>query len=633
MARTQTTDEALVARMQTVVAQNSEELAGEPNGFDIQLAPLKWWRENWTDKKVQKLFIENFIKIRSKHEDGKIIPFRLNDVQTDFHFKATGRDVVLKSRQQGFSTYFLAIKFIKSILFSGRNIRFVPHDPDAEDEFWMRLDTMYQNLPSDKKPTTRYYSKELIQFEDVSKNVTDSRLVSMNPRSGQENKLRSQTLTDAHLTEIPFWDGDQQKVFTALMEATDKGDITLESTAQGKEKFHFYYEQGKKRKGGWTSHFYEWWWLRTNRSEGFRFAQIQGKWCLLADDESSLDIWKSEDSEFDNRARLYATRVKSKELYADKKEDDELIICEKILSHLKKLKYVSKDENWHCWEVAEYLAFRRAKIEALGGDDQKRGLKIFLVEHPENDKDCFETSTRTVISPLYLNVTCEPILIPDANATDAEIKLFESKVIGKSFLISADTSLGREDSDPAAIEIIDVDTGRQVHSEELLISPDLLAHRLKELSDWFNGALICVERNNTGVATLKELSKLVEPERIFKELTSAQRRQVEDGKKTYDEAMIEAEFGIATTTANKALFALYLEQAIRTGELGLSNQEWCDQAEHVVWLNAQKTQWGALQGFHDDRFIALAIGNYVRVSRYAEFMGFVGVMPEGGNAR
>ncbi len=611
MASAISTDEQLRARMSAAVDHAADALAQQADGFDIHLAPLSWWRKNWADKKVQKLFIENFIRIRSKHEDNKIVPFRFNDLQNDLHFKLTGRDVILKFRQGGVTTYFLAKKLCKAILFSGRNIRFVPHDPDAEEEFWARLDTMYQHLPSRLKPETRYYSKELIQFQDVSKGVIDSRLTSLNPRPGQESKLRSQTLTDAHLTEIPFWQGDQEKVFTALMAAADKGEITLESTPNGKEKFYFYYRQGKEKKGGWTSHFYEWYWLRENRIEDCRFALCKGAYVLLTADQSISDVWnshaKTEEEKLERQRRFNEAKVTA----------DEIKVCERILAHLKKFKYVKRTETWHCNDVAEYLAWRRLKIEELGGIDKKRGLKIFLVEHPENDLKCFDGSSRNVISPLYLKVTCEP----------------QGPIENRSYLIGCDTSLGQDDSDSSAIEVIDLLTGRQVYSKELKISPDLLAHKLVEISDRYNYAVIGVERNNTGIATLKELTKLVEPERIYKELTVAQRRAVEDGKKSYEEAMDEAEFGIATTTANKALYAVFLEQAVRTGEIGLSNQEWCEQAHNVVWLNSQKTQWGAMSGFHDDRFIALAIANYIRVTNLAEFQCGSAVLPEVGYAR
>lgn len=613
--------------MSASVDHAADKLTQEAGGFDVAIAPRSWFIKNWHDRKVQKLFIENFIRIRSKHNDNEIIPFRFNDVQNDYHFRRTRRNVVLKSRQQGLSTYELAMKYAKAILFSGRNIRIVPHDPDAEEEFWSRLNVMYDHTPSRFQPACKYRSKEKFEFHDLSKGLSNSIITSLNPRSGQEGKLRSQTLTDAHLTEIPLWSGDQEKVFTALMAAAEKGDITLESTANGKEKLYFYYQQGKKKKGGWTSFFYEWWWLRENRIEGFRFAKCQDAFILLSADQSVLDIWnsyaKTSEEILENRRRLEEARV----------TEDEIKVCEKILAHLKKLKYAAKDATWHSWEVAEYLAWRRLKIEEFGGLDKKRGEKIFKIEHPENDIDCFDASTRTVISPVYLEVTCEPIEIPDAKSSQEEREAFDRKVRSESFIVAADTSLGGEGSDPAAIEVLSVETGRQAHSEELLISPDLLAYRLVELSDWFNGALIGFERNNTGIATAKELVKLVEPDRIYKELTLAQQRAVADGKLSYEDALDQAEYGIYTSQANKALYAIYLEQAIRSGDLGLSNYEWCTQAQTVVWLNSQKTQWGAMPGFHDDRFIALAIANYIRVTNYAQFMTGLEILPQVGDAR
>ncbi len=603
------TDEQLIARMNAVVDHCSEELVTSPAGFDPLLAPLSWWRKNWSDWKVRKLFIENFIRIRSKHSENRIIPFRLNDVQLDLLQSMTGRDVVLKARQQGISTLILALKLSAAILFPGRNIRFVPHDPEAEEEFWSRLDTMYKHLPARLKPQARYYSKELMQFEDVEKGVVDSRLTSLNPQPGQEDKLRSQTLTDAHLTEIPFWRGDQERVFTALLAAAEKGEITLESTAGGKEKFYFYYRQGTKRRGGWRSHFYEWWWLRENRIEGARFARAQGGFVMLGPEESILDIWnpdaESKEEKLQNRLALDEVRV----------TEEEERISGRIRDHLVRFGYAGEGLAWHSWEVAEYIAWRRLKIEEFGGIDRSRGLETFLVEHPENDEDCFESSELTVISPAYLRVTCEPQ--PEA-------------LPGREYLIGADTSLGLEASDPSAIEVIELGTGRQAHSEELKISPDLLAYRLKELSEHYNEALIAVERNNTGIATIRKLEEIVDPHLIYKELTVRQRRSIEDGRKTYEEALREAEAGIQTTTANKPLFAIYLEKAVRTGEVGISSREWCEQAQNVIWISNK--EWGARSGFHDDRFMALAIANYVRVTR-GEYVGFVGVMPEIGYAR
>lgn len=601
-----TTGEQAIAKMKAANERLKTQLNNETE-FDFALAPPSWWRKHWTDKSVQKLFIENFIYIRSGKDENVLTRFKFNDVQDDLHENWTGRDYALKARQQGVSTYVLARKFCRAILFSGRNIRLVPHDPEAEDEFWARLDTMYQNLPTHLKPDTRYYSKELMQFEDAAKGVMDSRITSLNPRPGKKksSKGRGQTLTDLHLTEVPFWEGDQRKTLTTLLTAAQHGEITVESTAQGMEWFYSGCQQAKKGKNGYRFHFYEWWWTREYRVEGAKFIQARSKeWILLLPGQTLKDVWKIPSKELTE-----IERAEKRNRFDEAKISlDEIKVCFKILLHLKKKGYAPKKAKWNCPQVAEYLAWRRDKIRDIGEKD-------FKVEYPENDKDCFENTGRTVISPTDAVVTCEP----------------GEPIENHEYVIAADTSLGNPTSDPAAIEILDLHTGRQVYSEELLRAPDLLAYRLAELHEIWNRAVVAVENNNTGIATVNKLRELIEEQYIYKELTQAAIRAVEDGRKSLDEAMDEANFGIATTSANKGLMGVLLERAVRTKEIGLSNEEWCEQSKTVVWKD--NTTWAALPGFHDDRFMALAIANFVRVKALAMSGNDSEILPEIGDAR
>lgn len=579
----------------------------ESESDDISLKPLSWWRERWHDKSIQRQFIENFIYIRSDEDENKLTRLVFNDVQQDFHVHCTENDNILKSRQQGFSTYILAKKFAKNILFSGTNTRFVPHDPEAEDEFWNRLDVMYQNLPQHLRPSTKYYSKDEMLFQDAQKGVRDSRMTTLSPTPGKESKGRGLTLTDLHLSEVPFWLGDQRKTLNSLLTAAQSGDVTVESTAQGMEWFYQTYQEGKLPLAKRKSHFYEWWWTRKYRLPGAKFLRSRNReWVLLMPHETIKDIWSVPSSAIGEPERA----EKRNRFDKAKLTPEEFVVAAKILSHLKKKSYVGKTAKWFCDEVAEYIAWRRKKIE-----DLPEGDIGFKVEYPENDIDCFENTGRSVIAPKYLKVTCSA----------------QEPQLGHRYVVAADTSLGNANSDPAAIEVLDLDTGRQAHSEELLRSPDLLAFRLVELSDMYNFAMIAVERNNTGIATVKKLQELVEDERIYKELTKAALRAIEDGTKSFEQAMDEAEGGIMTTGANKGLMGVLLEEAVRNCYIGLSNEQWCAQARTVVWTASDK--WSALQGFHDDRFMALAIANYVRVQVLAQSTGFVGAMPQSGYAR
>lgn len=591
------TSEQTVSRMKAAIDRVRIQTETDDD-LDISLKPPAWWRERWHDKHYQRLFLENFIKIRSDEDDNQLVPFRFNDVQSDYHENCTGNDVILKSRQQGFTTYILAKSFARALLFSGTNWRTVPHDPEAEDEFWLRLDTMYQNLPTHLRPEARYYSKEEMLFQDGVKGVRDSRVTSLSPTPGKEGKGRGLTLTHLHLSEVPFWLGDQRKTLNSLLTAAQHGKVTVESTAQGMEWFYQTYEQGKRPNGRFKSHFYQWWWTRKYRLLGARFEKTG-----TADGSS---------------AKTWVLVMPHEKLRRDAGgppavpvSPEEFVVAAKVLRHLRAKGYVNSQARWFCDEVAEYIAWRRQKIK-----DLPEGEIGFKVEYPESDIDCFENTGRSVISPRYLKATCEPQAEPQIN---------------HRYVIGCDTSLGLPNSDPAAIEVLDVDTGRQVHSESLLMSPDLLAFKLVELSDRYNWATIAVERNNTGIATLKKLNELVEDTRIYKELTQAAWRAIEDGRKTYDEAMAEAEFGIVTTTANKGVMAVYLEEAVRNCYIGLSSEDWCTEARTVVWVGSN--QWEALTGFHDDRFMAMAIANYVRVQVMSQTTGFVGVMPQTGYAR
>lgn len=593
-------------------AANNRAAVSVSSDDDISLKPPQWWRAHWHDPNYQRLFIENFIYIRigdPKDPAGQeLCLLKLNDVQADYHGQVTRRDVILKARQQGFSTYILARKFSKAILFSGTNVRIVPHEKDTDDEFRNRLDVMFENLPDHLRPNTKYYSKGEIQFHDARKGVLNSSIKIVVPSQvTKSQKGRGLTLTDLHLTEIPFWKGDQRKTLTALLAAAQHGEITVESTASGIEWFYKVYNQGKENTGQWNSHFYEWWWTREYRVTGAKFAEGRKKeWILLMPGETLKDVWIVPSETIDEEQRA----AKRNKFDKAKLTEDEFELTKKILAHLKTRRYVKKKAVWSCDEVAEYVAWRRRKIKDESSEED------FKVEYPSNDVDCFENTGRAVVSAKYLKVTCRPL---------------NEGMPGHRYVIAADTSLGRQGGDPAAIEVVDIDTGLQAHSEELLISPDLLAFRLAELSDRFNWAMLAVERNNTGIATLRKLNELVEDERIYKELTMAAQRAINQGSKTYDEALAEAEFGIATTTANKSVMGVYLEEAIRNGYIGLSSEEFCTQARTVVWISSN--QWEALPGQHDDRFVALAIANYVRVQVMTQTVGFVGVMPETGYAR
>lgn len=610
--------EQQIEQAQAATERLRQQLHGKDDKNSFLHAPLSWWRERWRDKNIQRLFIENFITIRTKdpgdeNSEGILTKLVFNDVQEDLHLKLAKKNAVLKSRKQGSSTYFLALDFATAVVLSGVTVENVIHDPDTEEKFRADLDIMYQNLPNHLKPKTKYYSTELIEFDDAVKGTINSRIKTSTVQPGREGKWRGQTPTRVHGSEVPHWLGNSKKAATSLLEAVAKGFVVFESTAYGIEYFQAVYQQGTEGKGGWKSFFYEWWWKPEYRHAGAKFVYVETRrsYVLLAPKQPITEIFRLLPSGASEGERA----AWSNKFSTAKVTEEEIEIAEKVLAHLKKKGYVALTAKWTHRRVAEHIAWRRQKIE-----DMPEGETQFKVEYPENDKDCFEQTGRPLIKAEHLKVTCQP----------------GTAELGRSYLIGCDVSLGLESGDNSAIEIIDLMTGRQVHSEVLKRPPDLLAYRLDELSGLYNSAVIVVERNNPGIATIRKLLELVEDERVYRHIDAKLSRQIEDGKLSMDEAFELAQHGIPTTggtknTGMKGLMGILLEQAIRNEDIGLSSDEWCNEARTVVWF--ENGGWGAQPGKRDDRVIALGLVNYVRVLTLGQFTGFVGVVPETGFSR
>lgn len=71
------------------------------------------------------LFIEDMLTIINK--EGKEVPFTLNPIQRKFVEEATGKDIILKARQQGFSSFILGA-FTKDFIFKENSLSVVIAD-------------------------------------------------------------------------------------------------------------------------------------------------------------------------------------------------------------------------------------------------------------------------------------------------------------------------------------------------------------------------------------------------------------------------------------------------------------------------------------------------------------------------
>jgi hypothetical protein len=579
-AKKRTDEEALDARFNAATQRMRAQVAarGITGSADEDHAPLSYWRERWADPKVQQRFIEKFLFVRDAFDGNKLKPFKFNDAQTHIHYTPGKKKVGVKCRRIGWTVYFLALKFAKAVVMPGVSVRLVPQDPDTEKTFWGVLKTFYENLPDHLRPATRSYQQDLMHFHDPEKGTVDSIIESFSIPPGHEGKGRGLTITDLVADEIPSWRCDQRAAALSLTEAATGGEIVYGSTPGGIELLHATYTDGKRGRGGWVSFFFAWYWNRHYRVEGAYFSH-DGEQVLLNVGKQASGLG-----------------------------DDERKIALRIYKHLRKRRYLKRGSSWLDPAVAEYLAWRRAKIEEIGA-------RKFAVDYPEDDQTCFEQTGRPVVPGNLLKVTCR----------------FGGPTDGREYGIAADTSLGLANGDPSAIQIVDLWTGRQCYEEELWIQPDLLGERLADLSDEWNGAKIAVERNGPGDAVITRLIELGYEDLLYRFIDARQMRAIESGEKASFEVEEEVQYGFPTTVQTKRLLGLFLERSIRTGVLGLSSEQLCEQLKTVVWKDDKS--WGAQSGYHDDLTIALAIANFCFLTEAGAARGFTGVEPMAGELK
>jgi len=96
----------------------------------------------------------------------------------------------------------------------------------------------------------------------------------------------------------------------------------------------------------------------------------------------------------------------------------------------------------------------------------------------------------------------EPILMPDHVGP---LIVWQKPIPGKNYVVGSDVAEGVTGGDYSCASVIDGDTGEIVAAYRALIAPIELGKVLFRLGYWYNRALVAVEKNNHGYATLIHL--------------------------------------------------------------------------------------------------------------------------------
>ena len=195
-------------------------------------------------------FARVFLRILDK--DKNLIPFRWNKAQAHFHANRTGRDLILKARQLGFSTYVQGEMFRRTVTSTQTTIT-LAHDAETTQKLRRMADRFYEHCKFGSiQPQRKYANATLATYPEFDSTATIA-------TAGNLETGRGDTYTELHGSEVAFWK-DAERIVAGAMQGGSP-QVTLESTPNGAQGF--FYDKCMEALGGdsvWRLHFYPWWW-------------------------------------------------------------------------------------------------------------------------------------------------------------------------------------------------------------------------------------------------------------------------------------------------------------------------------------------------------------------------------------
>jgi hypothetical protein len=196
---------------------------------------------------------EHLLRVRTR--SGLTRPLRANEVQLAFEKHRGQRNIVLKARQLGLTTWTAARFFLKTITHPGTLTLQVAHTQESAEEIFRIVHRFLDYLPSHLLKGCLKTSRANVR--QIVFPIFDSqyRVVS----AGERNAGRGMTVQNLHCSELARWPGDPAETLAGLRAAlAPDGEQILESTPDGIGGC-FYKEWETADDSGTVRHFFPWW--------------------------------------------------------------------------------------------------------------------------------------------------------------------------------------------------------------------------------------------------------------------------------------------------------------------------------------------------------------------------------------
>jgi len=196
----------------------------------------------------------------------------------------------------------------------------------------------------------------------------------------------------------------------------------------------------------------------------------------------------------------------------------------------------------------------------------------------------------------------------EKRGVDTNMWVWEPANYSKDYIVCAD--VGRGDSaDYSAFHIIELESLTQVAEYKGRINTKDFGNMLVSIATEYNDALLIVENNNIGWATIQQIIDRDYPNLFYtsKDLQYVDVQHQVTNKHYSEERKMVA--GFSTTSKTRPLIISKLEEFFREESVVVRSNRLIDELQTFVYINNRAE---AMRGYNDDLVMSFAIGLWVR---------------------
>ena len=227
----------------------------------------------------------------------------------------------------------------------------------------------------------------------------------------------------------------------------------------------------------------------------------------------------------------------------------------------------------------------------------------------ECDCDFLTSGTGVIDATLLENLRKRSVKDPiEKRGVDSNCWVWEPANYNKNYIVCAD--VGRGDSaDYSAFHVIDVENLEQVAEYKGRINTKDFGNMLVSIATEYNDAILIVENNNIGWATIQQIIDRDYPNLFYtsKDLKYVDVQHQMNNKINRQEKNMVA--GFSTTSKTRPLIISKLEEFFREESVVVHSNRLIDELQTFVYINNRAE---AMRGYNDDLVMSFAIGLWVR---------------------